>query len=170
MSSRKLQDLQPQFEAKARQFVALCDEQDFEVLIYCTRRTLSEQARLYRNGRNLSSIQRKAQRLKQRGREDLGRLLLQQPPQYGRSKLTWAGPGESYHNHGFAFDAVPMRQGKPVWGVHLDQDNMMWQQMGSNAKRLGLEWSGDWSLQKREYPHIQMPDVNLDQLFLEIER
>lgn len=86
MPSRSLDDLHPIFQPYARAFVAACRVDGLEVLVYCTRRTMEEQAELYAQGRTKP-----------------GRIV------------THARPGQSAHNYGLALDAVPMLAGKPQW-------------------------------------------------------
>jgi peptidoglycan L-alanyl-D-glutamate endopeptidase CwlK len=64
------------------------------------------------------------------------------------SIITNAGPGHSMHNYRVAFDFVPIISGKCVWN-----DAYTWQRCGDVAKRVGLEWGGDWKFQDK--PHCQ---------------
>lgn len=88
MASRKLSDLKPEFAAKVRAWLKAYKAHwpNEEPLIYCTLRSLQEQADLYAQGRTKP-----------------GKIV------------TMAKPGQSAHNHGLAIDAVPMRGGKPLW-------------------------------------------------------
>ena len=79
MASKLIEDLQPVMQPHARAFKAACDVAGLPVLIYCTLRTLEEQAALYAQGRSVP----------------------------GR-KVTNAPPGSSAHNFGLALDAVPL--------------------------------------------------------------
>jgi len=56
------------------------------MLVYCTRRTATEQAELYARGRTAPG-----------------------------PKVTNAAPWQSWHQYGRAIDAVPLFAGKPVW-------------------------------------------------------
>lgn len=116
-----------------------------EVLITCTYRSNNEQANIYAQGRT-----------------EPGRIV------------TWAKPGQSKHNATIngrpasgAFDVVPLRHGKPVWGTAgngIDEDPAddetddleAWQRIGEIGEAVGLEWAGRWSKGKREFPHFQM--------------
>lgn len=84
--SRDLKDLTPEMQVKVGVLMQLADESGLDLLIYCTRRTLGEQAALYAQGRT-----------------EPGRIV------------TYAKPGQSAHNYGMAIDAVPMLHGKPQW-------------------------------------------------------
>ncbi len=76
----------------------------------------------------------------------------------GRTK-----PGQSKHNHmeggkpaSLAFDIVPMRDGKPVWGTG-PHDLPLWKAIANVAKRLGFSWYGEPDAPFREMPHFQWP-------------
>lgn len=163
--SRKISDLQDPFFSSAKLFIAECEKEGLQVLIYCTKRTFEEQARLFRQGRSLQEIQNKAVELKQvYKRPDLAEILLNVGPQKGNRVVTWAGPGQSLHNYAYAFDGCPTREGKPVWGTKDPDDLALWMKYGEIAKRLGLVWAGDWSAAKREFPHVQQPNVKWQDL------
>ena len=105
---------------------------------------------------HMSQIKKKINQLNRMGREDLAKILGDVGPQYGKHILTNAGPGQSLHNYGMAFDGVPLRDGKPVWGTRTKEDKDVWAMYGEIAESVGLEWSGRWK-RFREYPHCQMP-------------
>ena len=154
MASRNLDDLQPNIKEKALLLIGRCSREDLDILIYCTFRPLDEQARLFRQGRTLTQIEAKAEELKNKwGRSDLANLLISVGPQNGR-RVTFAGPGQSMHNYGLAFDGVPLRGGKPVWQTNKPEDMALWEQYGHLGVEIGLEWAGSWS-NFREYPHMQ---------------
>lgn len=83
---RNVNGLTADTRVKVERWVELCMARGVEVLVYCTRRTLEEQAALYASGRTVP----------------------------GPVK-TNAKPGYSWHNYGRAVDAVPMVDGKPDW-------------------------------------------------------
>lgn len=154
MASRSLDDLQDHIREKALSLLDRCDEEGLDILIYCTLRPLDEQARLFRQGRSITQIRAKAEELRNRwGRPDLADLLLDVGPQSGR-RVTYAGPGQSMHNYGLAFDAVPLREGKPVWQTTKPEDKALWELYGGLGVEQGLEWAGNWS-RFREFPHMQ---------------
>lgn len=86
MASRSLDDLLPPVKARAEQFRELCKGQGIDILIYCTYRSLAEQAELYEQGRTTPG-----------------------------TVVTNAPAGYSYHNWRCAFDWVPLVGGKPAW-------------------------------------------------------
>ena len=124
INSRKLEDLNPVVEKKARDFLALCKAEGIEVIVTSTYRDAESQNALYAQGRTAP----------------------------GR-KVTNAKGGQSWHNWRVAFDVVPLRNGKPVWGT-AGEDLKLWQRIGAIGKSCGLEWAGDWRT-FREFPHFQ---------------
>lgn len=124
INSRKIEDLHPKVQTLCRAFLSHCEDSGIDVLITSTYRDAESQAGLYAQGRTRP----------------------------GR-KVTNAKPGQSWHNWRVAFDVVPLRQGKPVWGTS-GKDLELWRQIGAIGKSVGLEWAGDWKT-FREYPHFQ---------------
>lgn len=155
MASRKIEDLTPELQEKVRDFKELCNQKGLDVLIYCTFRSPAEQAQLYAQGRTVEAIQKKATELLEvYGRADLADLLFALGPKSG-SIVTMAGPGQSLHNYRLAFDGVPLRSGKPVWGTRKKDDLDLWILYGSLIEEIGLEWAGRWK-KFREFPHAQL--------------
>ncbi len=128
MSSRSLDDLHPEFRTLANLFLQRCAGASLDVLVYCTLRSAIEQSVLYAQGRTTPG-----------------------------AIVTNAPAGESAHQYGLAFDAVPMNNGKPCW----DSADPHWQLYGSIAENSGLEWAGAPSFPFREFPHCQMPNWRL---------
>lgn len=82
----------------------------------------------------------------------------------GRTKpgpiVTNAKGGYSYHNFGLAIDfALLLSNGSSVsWDMNADYNSNNikdWIEVVDEAKKLGLEWGGDWTSFK-DYPHFQM--------------
>ena len=86
IDSRKIEDLHPWMQAKAREFVAACASAGIEVIITSTLRDHAKQNDLYAQGRTKP-----------------GRIV------------TSARGGYSYHNFGIAFDFCPIVNGKAAW-------------------------------------------------------
>lgn len=124
ISSRDVNSLLPQVAAMCRAHVAACRSAGIDILITCTYRDDAEQARLYAQGRTTPG-----------------------------AKVTNAKPGQSMHNYHVAYDIVPMRNGKPVWGTK-GEDGKLWETVGALGEAQGLEWAGRWKTFK-EFPHFQ---------------
>jgi len=166
MASRDLDDLKPPIKAKALELKSLFEQAypGSKLLIYCTNRTLEEQARLYRQGRGLWRIKLKAKRLTEKYmRPGLAAILIGVGPQKGSRKVTWAGPGQSMHNYGLAFDCVPVVDGDLVWDHKDPVNKAMWDKLGSLGRSVGLEWGGDWR-KKKDRPHFQQAGIDYKSL------
>jgi peptidoglycan L-alanyl-D-glutamate endopeptidase CwlK len=124
-NSRSLDDLHPIVRAMCEQHLLECQQRGIDILVTSTLRDHEAQEKLYQQGR------------------------------YGNPGLivTNARGGDSWHNWGMAYDVVPLRHGKPVWGT-TGQDLKLWTEVGILGKLCGLEWAGDW-VRFREYPHFQ---------------
>lgn len=117
MASRKIEDLHPDLQTPAKEFVIECEREGIPVLIYTTYRSNEEQNELYARGRTVPG-----------------------------KKVTNAKGGQSDHNYTIdgkpaakAFDAVPLRLGKAIWN-----DPVLWSKMGEIAEKIGLKWGGTW--------------------------
>ena len=152
MASREIALLEPTLRRAVPRVKSLCRQQGFEVLVYCTLRDFYEQSRLYRRSRQTSQVQWKINQLETKGFEELAEILDAVGPQKGvlGEHVTMAGPGESWHQYGHAFDAVPMVGGKPQWEVTAPE----WRIYGNAARMAGVYWAGDW-IRFTEYPHVQ---------------
>jgi peptidoglycan L-alanyl-D-glutamate endopeptidase CwlK len=170
VASRRLDDLQPHVAEMAQELLRLAEAAGMDLLVYCTRRGVEEQARLYRRGRPLRGIESKALELEGLGRPDLARILIDVGPQFEPGPVTWAGPGQSLHNYGLALDAVPLLDGKPVWAT-VGADGRpdwgqpgvggeLWDRYGALGERTGFEWAGRWNPRQREFPHLQAPGAD----------
>lgn len=131
MPSRKLEDLHPDLEPLAREFLRRCEAAGLDILVTCTYRSNEEQSQLYAQGRN--------------GKP--GNIV------------TYAKAGQSAHNNTIkgkpaarAFDIVPLVGGKPVW----DAQHPAWQTAGQIGMALGLNWYGKPSAKFREMPHFEL--------------
>lgn len=153
MASRKLEDLLEEMRGKAKTIRLACKEAGgFDLLIYCTLRSLEEQARLFRQSRSRQEIDVKMQKLRSRGFTFLAEIIENVGPCYG-DHVTNAAPGESWHNYAQAFDAVPLMSGKPAWNYL--KAKLHWDAYGEAVRQAGLNWAGDWQ-SFREYPHAQL--------------
>lgn len=123
-NSRDIKDLHPKVQAMANKFLDACKKAGIDVLITSTYRDNESQNELYAQGRTKP-----------------GRIV------------TNAKAGQSWHNYRLAFDVVPIKNGKAVWGTTGD-DLKLWQKLGAIGKSIGLEWAGDW-VKFKEFPHFQ---------------
>lgn len=136
INSRKITDLHPKVAVMAAEFVQKCAAVGIDVIITSTYRDNEAQAALYAQGRTAPG-----------------------------KRVTNARPGQSWHNWKLAFDFVPLRYGKPVWGTtgngidenpaDDDKDDLeLWMRCAMIAESIGLEWAGRWKSFK-EMAHCQ---------------
>ena len=64
-------------------------------------------------------------------------------------QITWTL--DSNHADGYAFDCVPLKDGKTWWAAPDD----IWNKMGEIAKDCGLAWGGYWPAPKTDKPHFE---------------
>lgn len=124
INSRDLSELLEPVRQRAEQLLDRCEAEGIDLLVTSTYRDLECQERLYAQGRILP-----------------GQIV------------TWAKPGDSWHNWQRAFDVVPLRNGKPVWSTR-GLDGQLWQRVGEIGEDCGLEWGGSWE-RHPDYPHFQ---------------
>ena len=121
--SRRITDLEPKTRALCEAFLLACKAHNIEVIVTCTLRDNEAQAELYAQGRTKP-----------------GKIV------------THVQPGNSAHNHGRAFDIVPLRQGKAVWGT-TGEDAVLWERIGALGEAQGLTWGGRWHM--ADFVHFQ---------------
>ena len=152
--SRSLTYLSSEAHAQCLAVQQQCLAAGAPIEVYATLGGLEAQARLFRVSRTRAEIERKQDQLRARGWPVLATVLDRVGPQGTRADLglhvTHAGPGESWHHYGEAFDAVPVRERKYLWEKHFPQ----WQTYGRIVVEEGLFWAGNWS-GWREFPHAQ---------------
>jgi peptidoglycan L-alanyl-D-glutamate endopeptidase CwlK len=124
INSRDLKDLHPKVKKMAEAFIAKCKAQGIDVLVTSTYRDNESQNALYAQGRTAPG-----------------------------KRVTNAAAGHSMHNFQCAFDVVPLRNGKPVWGT-AGMDLKLWKSVGAIGESVGLEWGGSWT-SFVDYPHFQ---------------
>jgi peptidoglycan L-alanyl-D-glutamate endopeptidase CwlK len=125
INSRNLTDLHPVVREKAQAFIEKARLQSIDLLVTSTYRDNESQAVLYAQGRTKPGL-----------------------------IVTNAKPGQSWHNWRCAFDVVPLRNGKPVWGT-TGVDGDLWRKVGELGESVGLEWAGRWTGKLREMAHFQ---------------
>ncbi|MEK5376546.1 M15 family metallopeptidase [Paenibacillus sp. FSL P2-0173] len=130
-SEKRLNGLHPVFKLVMEKLIDRCYARGVWVLITQGLRTYAEQDALYAQGRT-------------------------KPGQV----VTKARGGYSNHNFRLAADfALLLRDGRTVsWDTLRDDDKDSlpdWSEVVEEAKKLGLEWGGDWRSFK-DMPHLQM--------------
>ncbi len=149
--SRKLDDLATPAKIRALQFLAEARLAGIDVLVTCTLRDFDAQNALYAHGRT---------------REELDAVGLTHVAPAPGPRVTNARGGDSFHQYACAFDVVPLRHGKPVWGTSgngIDDDPAddetddleLWQRLGAIGEACGLDWAGRWKGRLREMAHFQ---------------
>lgn len=112
--------LHPILQKKLSQLKALAKKEGLDFIVSQTFRTQAEQNALYAKGRTKPG------------------------PVVTNAKYPY-----SFHNHGVAFDFVPLTNGKADWS-----DLNKFKRIGQLGKSLGLEWGGDWK-GFPDRPHLQ---------------
>jgi peptidoglycan L-alanyl-D-glutamate endopeptidase CwlK len=116
ISSRKIEDLEPQVAELCHRFIDACKGHGIDILITSTYRDFESQAALYAQGRTLP-----------------GKIV------------TNAAPGQSWHNWKCAFDFAPIVNGKIPWndaklftrcGVIAESVGLEWAGRWQNFKEL----------------------------------
>ena len=121
VSSRlQFHTLHPLIQSRARKLFQLAARRGITLRMTSALRDMNEQARLYAQGRT-------------------------SPGQI----VTYARPGQSYHNYGMAFDVVPMVQGRPDW------NSPHWPLIGQLGEQADLNWGGSW--RRPDRPHFEYP-------------
>ena len=146
--SRDIMLLAPEVRIKALETIRLCANLGLDIKIYYTLRSCEQQAELYRQSRPYDVILRKQQSLTDKGYSFLAGILESVGPQSG-PHVTNAGPGESWHNYGEAFDAVPILSGTAMWN-----DEKLFEIYGAAVRHVGMSWGGDWT-NLVDRPHAQ---------------
>lgn len=75
--------------------------------------------------------------------------------------VTKASALMSYHNHGLAFDVVPVSY-LPM--KDWNPEGPLWADVGALGKSLGLTWGGDWTGEKKDRPHFQLTAAPIREL------
>jgi len=143
--------LTPEMQIAHALVVSLCKAAGFPLTVYCTLRTCEEQAELYRATRTRAEINSKMQSLTARGFDFLAAVIEDVGPQSGTlgQHKTKAGPGESFHQWGEAFDAAPRDGGNVIW----DTAHPGYASFGHACKLAQLTWGGSWGW---DFPHAQL--------------
>ena len=120
-SARCISTLHVVLQGLAKKFLEQCNQKNLGVKIICGTRTYEEQALLYSKGRTT-----------------------------GGAKVTNAGPGQSMHNFGLAFDIGIFTED----GKYLPESSNYYA-AGKIGFELGLDWGGYFKSFKDE-PHFEI--------------
>jgi len=74
-------------------------------------------------------------------------------------RVTNARGGQSNHNYGLAVDVCPFKNGQPDW-----DDDGAFEIIGSEAKKLDLEWGGDWQ-RFPDRPHLELGGLTIKECY-----
>lgn len=142
-SSRKVDDLLLPAKLRALHWLWLVQAATgIDVLVVSTRRDNESQDWLYAQGRTAAQ---------------LAKVGIKLAPRPGLI-VTNARGGQSIHNYDLAWDAVPLRNGKPIWQDVAAADRAVWTALGRIAEACGISWSGRWTGKLRELGHFQFTD------------
>ena len=125
--SARIEDLEPVTQQMCRAWLAECEAAGLEVKVTHTLRTMDEQAHLYAKGRTLPG-----------------------------AIVTKAGPGQSPHNYGAAFDFA-FRGPVP----YPPESDPRWERCGRLGESLGLSWGGPLGAGDKftfDRPHLERRD------------
>lgn len=160
-STRSLDALVLPVRLDALELHRLARDADLALQQLDTYRDPWDQARFYRQSRTRAEIVAKQAQLEARGFPYLSTIIDQVGPQQGtlEAHVTYAGPGESWHQFGEALDACPY-MGDPgnsplAWAIgpkHADYEKAQrrWQLYRAICQRFDLREIGAW-----DGPHAQ---------------
>lgn len=126
-TEKNIATLLPQAQEKAYEFVRLIKDKGINAKIISGTRTYEEQRALYDQGRSKP-----------------GKIV------------TNARPGESFHNHGVAWDIGIFDDN----GKYLE-DSPLYKLAGKIGESIGLEWGGNWSGNLVDEPHYAYNPQNI---------
>lgn len=155
MASRDIKDLSPEMQVLYNKFYDRVRRDTWmlkngvSLILTCTYRSQEEQAQLYAQGRTTP-----------------GRIVTNAKAGKSKHNVTTAS-GAPYAE---AFDIVPTRHGKILWGTignGIDEDPTddekddleVWQRIGAHGVAVGLRWYGTKGSPFVEFPHFQNPKV-----------
>ena len=157
--SRDINLLESDFRRDALNLLVTCRTLGIEMRPYCTIRDPQEQARLWRQSRPFSEIERRVNALRQSGADFLADVILSVGPQNGRH-VTNAIPGLSWHQWGEAFDCFWLVDDDAEWSTRRKivigdgREINGYKLYGEEARNLELTSGGFWSRLK-DWPHVQ---------------
>lgn len=159
-----IKTLDSSFAGKAQELLDLCAKNGLIVRPTFFRRSLSVQAKLWRQSRATSIIKAKIDELKNIDCGYLAGILDSVGPQRG-PRVTNALPGLSWHNWGQAMDVVFFSlNGVRATPEQLrDGDSIGYTLFGQYCNQLGLRWGGDFKT--KDAGHVQLSKQELTKLY-----
>ena len=137
MSSRSLETLSAAALPIFLAFEKKLTESGIDFVRSCTYRSSEEQNALYAQGRTTA-----------------GQIV------------TWARGGQSPHNRtedgypaSWAADYYPLLNGK-LADTNTETERALWAAMGIIGNECGLQWGGNWTARKHDFPHFQLNTGN----------
>lgn len=145
-----LDSLIPEFRDKVVSLLANCRKEGFVMQPFYTRRSVEEQAKLWRQSRSTTEISKALSFLEKQGALYLSGVIKGVGPQTGRW-ATNALPGESWHQYGEAVDCfiLDTDTGKAIWSSKHEGYRVY----AEEAKKLGLIPGYFW--QSQDSVHVQ---------------
>lgn len=141
--------LTDEFRPQVHELLERLRQQGWVLVPFFTLRTPWEQARLWRQSRARSTIERHVASLRQLGAPHLAGVIESVGPQHGRW-ATNAKPGRSWHQWGEGLDCFVEVDGDAVWRA----DHPGYRAYAEEARRMGLTAGFFW--QQQDSVHIQL--------------
>lgn len=165
--SRNIDDLRREFRGQARAVIGNTKDAGFEMVPYFTLRMPWDQAVLWRMTRGKTEIGRMCRSLRSNGALYIANVIEAIGPQYPgpgiTGHVTYAVPGQSWHNWGEGLDCYLKIDGAIEW----DGDHEGYAAYGTCAEDLGLTWGGRWD-QPNDPGHIQAAPMSPVNFFEDI--
>ncbi len=144
----KIDLLEPEFKESIQQLLIKVKEMGYVLVPFFTLRNPWVQARLWRQSRTTTQINRAVGMLHNAKALFLSEVLASVGPQYGRW-ATNALPGQSWHQWREAVDCFVLENGKAVW----NPNHTGYATWAKQALLMGLQPGHYWS--RRDSAHLQ---------------
>ena len=159
MPSRRIEDLIPEYQPKARTLIEKCRARGIEMRPYETLRTPFEQGKLWRQSRATQQVVAKIAQLRNAGADFLAFCIESVGPQSGRH-VTDSTPGLSWHQWGEAFDSFWLVNGESEWSTTRKVNGLNgYHVYAEEARGMGLTPGGLWTNFK-DWPHVQLKSAS----------
>ena len=162
MTTRNIEDLYDPLKDVCKEALEIAKSRGLKILVTCIQRSLDEQYILWYQGRHKLEEVNKV-------RKEYGMSELKESE---NKIITWTKV--SYHStipKAMAFDFCCLKEdGKIEWDVlkaNVNKNEILdYKEFAEICKFLdtNIEWGGDWSSKKKDYPHIQWKNgLNINQ-------